>query len=86
MSIRLHLLGLALEFHGGHVAGVPDDGVGYLFDAAVGQKHVVGALGVVAIAALLVAEVDAGVVVVDNPFIRIGGFLAGGSVTVSQVR
>ena len=39
----------------------------YLLDATVGNLHVVGALGVVIVASLLVAELVAGAIVINEP-------------------
>ena len=74
---------LALKLHCGHEATVLVHCVGDLLDAAVGQQHVEGALGVVAVAGLRVAEVVAGVIVLDGPVEVVGGFLQRGSVRVT---
>ena len=49
------------------VARVAVDVVGNVLDATVGELHVVGSLGVVTVAGLLVAELVAGGVVVHGP-------------------
>lgn len=69
------VLSLALVLHGGHVAAVPVDSVGDLLHAAVGQQHVVAALGVVAVAGLVLAEVKSGIVVLHGPVEGVFGFL-----------
>ena len=56
------------------VARVTVDVISYLLDATVGKLHVVGALGVVIVAGLLVAELVAGGIVIDGPVEVVVGF------------
>ena len=77
------VLGLALISDLGLVTAIGVDGVGDPLEAAVGQGHVIGAGGLVAVALLVVAVVVLGVVVVDRPVEvvggrPVGGFLVGG--------
>ena len=58
---------LALVGHVGDVAVIAVDDVRDLLQAAVGELHVVGSLGVVAVTGLLVSELVAGGVIADGP-------------------
>ena len=58
-GLRVARLALVADLR--HVARVAVHVVGHLLQAAVGELHVVGALGVISVAGLLVAEVIAGV-------------------------
>lgn len=66
MSVALGVLSLALIAHLSHETGVAVHVVSNGLEATIGEQHVVGALGVVAVAGLLCTEVGAAVVVLHN--------------------